>query len=220
MHLKKTTLAGILLSVLMLGAAAGFFAPDDEFFALRKNFQIFSAIYEELVGSYVDPIDPEKLMRSGIEAMLEDLDPYTSFIDESDNADIDIITRGRYGGVGLNIGFRGGKLTVTSPIEGASGYKQGVRAGDVILQIAGQSTESMSVDEVRSLLRGDPGTAVEIRVMREGMPEPLDFILTREEVTLKNVTYSGFVNDDTASGLAYIKLERFARDADAEVRLA
>src|SRR5690606_25305329 len=158
----------------------GFFAPDDEFFALRKNFQIFSAIYEELVGSYVDPIDPEKLMRSGIEAMLEDLDPYTSFIDESDNADIDIITRGRYGGVGLNIGFRGGKLTVTSPIEGASGYKQGVRAGDVILQIAGQSTESMSVDEVRSLLRGDPGTAVEIRVMREGLPEPLDFVLTRE----------------------------------------
>ena len=220
MHLKRTTLAGISLSVLMLGAVAGFFAPDDEFFALRKNFQIFSAIYEELVGSYVDPVDPEHLMRSGIQAMLDDLDPYTSFIDESDNADIDIITRGRYGGVGLNIGFRGGKVTVISPIEGASGYKQGVRAGDVILEIAGQSTVDMDVNGVRSLLRGDPGTAVEIKVAREGTPEPIDFLLTREEVTLKNVTYSGFVHDDTTSGLAYVKLERFSRDADSELRLA
>lgn len=218
--LRKRTLAGIVLSVLLLGVAGGFLVPDDQFFALRKNFQIFSAVYEELVGSYVDPIDPEQLMRSGIDAMLEDLDPYTTFIDESDNADIDIITRGRYGGVGLNIGFRAGKVTVVSPIEGASGYKQGVRAGDVIIEIAGQSTEGMNVTEVRSLLRGDPGTAVEIKVEREGTPEPIEFLLTREEVTLKNVTYSGFANDDTASGIAYIKLERFARDADAEVRLA
>lgn len=220
MRLKKGPIFGIILAASFAATSAGFFAPDDEFFALRKNFQIFSAIYEELVGGYVDPIDPEQLLRSGIDAMLEDLDPYTSFIDESDNADIDIITRGRYGGVGLNIGFRGGKVTVISPIEGASGYKQGVRAGDVIVEIAGQSTENMSVLDVRSLLRGDPGTAVEIKVSREGLPEPLDFILTREEVKLKNVTYSGFVNDDTASGLAYIKLERFSRDADSEVRVA
>src|SRR5690606_10905361 len=153
MHLSKKTLVGTLLSILFLGFAAGFFAPDDQFFALRKNYQIFSAIYEELVGSYVDPIDPEILMSSGIDGMLEDLDPYTAFIDESDNADIDVITRGRYGGVGLNIGFRGGKVTVISPIEGASGYKQGVRAGDVILEIAGHPTEGMNVTEVRSLLR-------------------------------------------------------------------
>lgn len=220
MNLKKRTFTGIVLAVLLLGVVGGFFAPTDDFFALRKNFQIFSAVYEELVGSYVDPVDPEQLMRSGIDAMLEDLDPYTSFIDESDNADIDIITRGRYGGVGLNIGFRAGKVTVVSPIEGASGYKQGVRAGDVITEIAGQPTEGMTVLEVRSLLRGDPGTAVEIKVEREGTPDPIDFLLTREEVTLKNVTYSGFANDDTSSGIAYVKLERFARDADAEVRLA
>lgn len=220
MQLRKKTLAGSLLAILLLGFAAGFFAPDDQFFALRKHYQIFSAIYEELVGSYVDPVDPEQLMRSGIDAMLEDLDPYTAFIDESDNADIDIITRGRYGGVGLNIGFRAGKVTVVSPIEGASGYKQGMRAGDVILEIAGQPTEGMSVSEVRSLLRGDPGTAVEIKVEREGTPEPIDFLLTREEVKLKNVTYNGFINDDTTAGIAYVKLERFARDADAEVRLA
>ena len=221
MHVKKNLSAAVLLLVLVVGFAAGAFLPrDDDFFALRKNFQIFSAVYEELVGHYVDPVDPERLLRSGIDAMLDNLDPYTTFIDEADNADIDILTRGRYGGVGLNIGVRGGKVTVISPIEGASGYKQGVRAGDVVTQIAGQTTDSMTLTQVRSLLRGDPGTAVEIQVLREGMPDPLEFLLTREEVKLNNVTYSGFVHDDTSSGLAFIKLERFARDADAEVRLA
>lgn len=221
MHVNRNALAVMLLLVLVAGFAVGSFLPrDDDFFALRKNFQIFSAVYEELVGHYVDPVDPERLLRSGIDAMLDNLDPYTSFIDEADNADIDILTRGRYGGVGLNIGMRGGKVTVISPIEGASGYKQGVRAGDVVVQIAGQSTEVMSLTQVRSLLRGDPGTAVEIQVLREGRPDPLEFLLTREEVKLNNVTYSGFARDDTAAGIAYVKLERFARDADAEVRLA
>ena len=211
----------ILPVVLLLGFATGFFTPrDDDFFALRKNFQILGAIYEELVGGYVDPLDPEKLLRSGIDAMLHDLDPYTSFIDEADNADIDIITKGKYGGVGLNIGLRDGKVTVISPIEGASGYKQGVRAGDVITHISGKATPGMSLSDVRNLMKGEPGTAVEIVVTREGVPEPLSFLLTREEVQVKNVSYYGFVDDDTASGIGYIKLERFAREADSEVHRA
>ncbi len=210
-----------LIAFLAIGFVSGFWMPrDDDFFALRKNFQIFSSVYEELVGGYVDPLSPERIMRSGIDAMLEDLDPYTTFIDEADNADIDIITRGRYGGVGLNIGIRGGQITVVSPVEGASGYKQGVRAGDIITYIAGQSTKNLSLKDIRNLMRGEPGTAVEIIVSREGIAEPLHFLLTREEVTLKNVTYSGFLEDDLSSGIGYIKLDRFAREADAEVRKA
>ncbi|MEX0747290.1 MAG: S41 family peptidase, partial [Rhodothermales bacterium] len=116
----------LLLGVLGTGFTVGFLMPDDDFFALRKNFQIFGAVYEELVSGYVDPLDPEKLMRSGIDAMLADLDPYTNFIDEADNTDIEIITRGRYGGVGLNVGVRNGKVIVISPIEGTSGYRQGI----------------------------------------------------------------------------------------------
>ena len=211
----------LFLFTLGVGVVVGFQMPnDDDFFALRKNFQIFGAVYEELVNGYVDPLDPEKLMRSGIEAMLEDLDPYTIFIDEADNADIEIITRGRYGGVGLNVGIRDGKITVTSPIEGTSGYKQGVRAGDVIIEIEGKQTEGLNLVDVRHLMRGEPGTAVEITVMREGELEPLRFLLTREQVQLKNVTFAGFVDQDTLAGIGYIKLERFARDAGPEVRRA
>ncbi|MGI9174506.1 MAG: S41 family peptidase [Rhodothermales bacterium] len=222
MRSRRLLLVPLLFAVLGVGFTAGFYGAqgEDDFFAIRKNFEIFAVVYEELVGGYVDDVDPEQLMRSGIDAMLRDLDPYTTFIDEADNADIDIITRGRYGGVGLNIGMRGGKITVISPVEGASGYKQGVRAGDVVLEVAGKSVADFTLADLRSLLRGEPGTAVEIVVEREGEPEGLQFLLTREEVKLKNVTYSGFVGGDTLGGMGYVKLERFARGAAGEVRRA
>ena len=219
MKTKRAFFVVVLLAVLGLGFVAGFWMPrDDDLFALRKNFEIFGAAYEELVTGYVDDLDAATVMRTGLEAMLEDLDPYTVFFDEADNTDIDIITRGKYGGVGLNVQVRNGRITVSSPIEDASGYKQGVRAGDVITHVAGTPTDGLSLNDVRNLMRGEPNTTVEVILEREGEPEPLQFILTRGEVTLKNVTYTAFVDDDTAAGIGYIKLERFARGASREVR--
>ena len=209
----------LVLAALTGGFSLGFFAPDDDdFFALRKNFQIFSSVYEELIGGYVDPLDPERLMRSGLDAMLADLDPYTTYIDEAENTDIDIITRGQYGGVGLNIDVRNGKIIVVSPIEGTSGYKQGVRTGDVITEIEGRSTDDLTLTDLRNLMRGEPGTAVELTIEREGESEPMHFLLTRQQVMLKNVTHTGFV--DSAAGIGYVKLDRFARGAETEVRSA
>lgn len=215
---KSLLVAAVLIGTLGVGFATGFWMPDDDYFALRKNFQIFGAVYEELIGGYVDPLDPERLMRSGIDAMLDDLDPYTDFIDEAENTDIDIITRGQYGGVGLNIGIRDGKVIVISPIEGTSGYKQGVRTGDVITEIEGRDATGLTISDIRNLMRGEPGTGVDLTIEREGEPEPLHFLLTRQQVKLKNVTYSGFVDED--AGIGYVKLERFARDVGNEVRSA
>ena len=211
----------ILFLVLSIGFLVGFWMPDDdEYFALRKNFQIFGALYEELVTGYVDPLNPETVMRSGIDAMLQDLDPYTNFFDEADNGDIDIITRGRYGGVGLNVGVRNGQFTVISPVEGASGYLQGVKAGDIIIEADGQDISQISITDLRNILRGEPGTAVPIKIAREGTPDPIEFLLTREDVKLKNVTYSGFIGNDDENHIGYIKLERFAQDASKETREA
>ena len=218
---SRFSLIGSFLVVLCVGFLVGFWMPDDdEYFALRKNFQIFGALYEELVTGYVDPLNPETLMRTGIEAMLEDLDPYTNFFDEADNGDINIMTRGRYGGVGLNVGVKNGSFTVVSPIEGASGYKQGVRAGDIIIEADDQTTADMSITDLRNILRGEPGTGVPIKVLREGSNEPIDFLLTREDVQLKNVTHYGFVGEGAAHGIGYVKLERFAQDATKETREA
>lgn len=216
---KRLLAALLLLATLGAGVLAGFHLPraDDDFFALRKNFEIFGAVYEELVTGYVDPVDPERLMRDGMAAMLDDLDPYTVFLDEADNADLSIITRGQYGGVGLSIARRAEKITVTAPIEGASGYKQGVRAGDVITRIGATPADSLSLADVRRLLRGEPGTTVEIAVQRAGEPAPLSFTLTREQVQLKNVTYRGFLGDPERR-IGYLKLERFTREAGPEVK--
>ena len=221
--MKRISTAKLLpfIGILLIGLTVGFWMPrDDDYFALRKNFQIFGALYEELVTGYVDPLNPETMMRNGIDAMLQNLDPYTNFFDEADNGDIDIMTRGRYGGVGLNVGLRNGKVTVVSPVEGASGYLQGVKAGDIITRVAGQSVSDLTLSDIRGILRGEPGTAVDLTVTREGTSEPLDFLLTREEVKLKNVTHSGFIGAGAEQNIGYIKLERFARDASKELRQA
>lgn len=192
---------------------------DDDYFSVRKNFTIFGRLYEELAAGYVDPLEAEQLMRTGIDAMLATLDPYTVFIDEADNEDIDIITRGRYGGVGLGVDERGGRLVVVSPFEGYSGYEQGIRAGDVIATIEGQSTEGMSSLEARNLLRGAPGTTVSLQIDREGEPGLISFVLTRSEIRLNNVTYSGWAGD-RGDGFGYLRLERFTQEAGNEVREA
>jgi carboxyl-terminal processing protease len=204
---------------MVLGVAVGAWMPsDDDFFALRKNFRIFGAVYEELVTGYVKPVDPEHLMRVGIEAMLSELDPYTTFLDEADNTNIDIITEGRYGGVGLNVDRRRGEMTVVAPVEGASGEKQGIRAGDVITHVSGQAVAPLSMDDIRTLLRGEPGTTVPVTVRREGASTPLTFTLTREQIELDNVAYRGRVGAEADVG--YVKLERFTRGAADELAAA
>ncbi len=217
LRIARSHTIAVFVVALALGLFAGsFMPPDDDFFAIKKNFTIFGKIYEELSTGYVDDLDAEQLMRTGIDAMLQTLDPYTVFIDEADNEDIEIITRGRYGGVGVSVGQRGGRTVVLDVFEDASAFEQGVRTGDIILEIAGTPTDGLDSDQIRDLFRGDPGTTVSVRIEREGEMEPLDFRLTRSTVQLKNVTYAEYVND----GVGYVKLERFAREAASEVETA
>ncbi|MEL6613114.1 MAG: S41 family peptidase [Bacteroidota bacterium] len=209
----------LLALVLALGVGALIgtgFAYGDDFFAMKKNFTIFGELYEELATGYVDPVDPERMMRAGIEAMLETLDPYTVFIDEAANEDIDIVTRGRYGGVGVTVSLRGERFTVVEVVEGYSAAEVGMRPGDTILSVDGTPVSEFAQDDLRALLRGTPGTTVDLSVEREGEPGALAFTLTRAEIQLKNVTHSGFLGGE-AAGVGYVRLERFARTAASEV---
>lgn len=206
----------VLVLALVLGLLAGFAAPRTDLFALKKNFAIFGKLYEELATGYVEEIDPERLMRAGIDAMLSTLDPYTVFIDETDSAELDILTRGRYGGVGLSIGQRAGEHVVLQAIEGYSASEQGLRTGDVIRSVDGVPVRGLSSEELSALLRGEPGTTVDLVVEREGAPAPLEFTLTRQRVQLRNVTYAGRLEGD----VGYVRLERFTQGAAREVREA
>lgn len=215
--LRTFVLGSALIASVAVLMAATFQTRDDVYFSIKKNLSIFGALYEELAVGYVDPIDPERLMRTGLASMLNTLDPYTVFIDEATNEEIDIVTRGRYAGVGLTVTTRDGRVTVVNPLEGYSGFRQGVRAGDIIVEVDSQSVEDLSSADVGEILRGDPGSSVSLVVEREGEAQPIEFLLTREKVRVKNVTFADVID---GTSIAYIRLERFGRQAYSEVHLA
>ncbi|MBI2429217.1 MAG: S41 family peptidase [Ignavibacteriales bacterium] len=196
--------------------ALGFVELDNVYFSINKNIDVFGRVYKEIVTNYVDEVDPEKFMRSGIDGMLETLDPYTVYLGGKDEDEIDLLTHGQYGGIGVSIGVRDGIITILSPMEGYSAHKQGVRAGDRIIEIDGTKISGLNPDSVRSRVRGEPGTIVKMKVEREGEKNPIEFVLVREEIQVHNVGYSGYVKE----GIGYIKLERFSRRAGEEVRQA
>ncbi len=208
-----------LIAVIVAGiAATGFILRPDPYFLIQKNFRIFSEVFENVSGSYIEEVDAERLIRSGVDAMLNELDPYTVLIDEAGSRQMDIVTTGQYAGVGLEVGARGGQLVVIAPIEGYSAERRGVRAGDIIKKVDGIDVTRMSTDDLQSLLRGDPGTTVVLTIRRFGIDELLDFELTRETIEVRNVTYFGLL--DANDRIGYILLRRFAQNAAEEVRKA
>ena len=205
-----------LLVGIIAGLGVGFFANDNIYLKINKNMDVFAQVYKEITTSYVDEVDPEKFMHAGIDGMLETLDPYTVFYGEKEGEEIDLITHGEYGGVGVSIGTRDGYIIVIAPMDGYSAQKQGIRAGDRIIEIDGQKIFNTNPDSVRTMVRGEPGTEVKMKIEREGEKQPLDFVLVREEIQVNNVTYSGHLDN----GIGYIRLERFSRRAGDEVRQA
>ena len=196
-------------------------AETDYFFKVSKSIDIFGRVYKELTLNYVDELDPERLMRSGIDGILGSLDPYTTFVGEGEGDDIELLATGKYGGIGVTIGVREGYVTITSLMEGYSAQRQAVLVGDRIIEIEGKSMVGAKPEQVRSLTRGEPGTVVHIKIEREGEPQPLEFALVREEIKIKNISYAGFLEGTTDGngGIVYVRLDRFSRGAGDELRL-
>lgn len=195
------------------------FTAGTSYFEVTKNLDIFTTLYKELNTYYVDTLNPDKLMRSGINDMLDNLDPYTDFIPEEDMDDYRTQTTGKYGGIGAVIGTRGEWVIVSEPYEGFPADKAGLRAGDKILEIEGKSTKNNKTEQVSSMLKGKPGTDVNVKIRRTDKDgKESDFVvkMTREEIKIKNVPYFGMVSD----GIGYIRLSGFTERAGAEVKSA
>ena len=197
----------------------GFFASkSDIYFEIAKNMELLGKVYKEISFNYVDNINPQEFMRAGIKGMLSTLDPYTIFVDESRQQDIDLMTNGKYGGIGVSIGVRGDNVTIIEVVGGYSAQKQGIRVGDIIIEAGGVKISPKNVDEVSSLVKGEPGTYVDLKILRQDSQDTLFFSIVREEIKLKNVTYAGFFPDN--SNNVYIKLSNFSRSAGDELRNA
>ncbi|WP_255233402.1 S41 family peptidase [Aliifodinibius salipaludis] len=214
--MRKFLVAGVLAltSLALIGVARN----PDIYFLIKKNFTIFSEVYRTVSLEYVDEVDPEKLMRKGIDAMLESLDPYTVMVDEAQQQNMEIISRGSYGGVGLDVGFRDGQIVVIAPIEGYSAHRKGIRAGDVIIKVDGVAVEDLMPEEVQELIDGELGSTVTLTIKRYGLDNPIEFELERQRVEVKNVGYAGLVGD--SQNIGYILLNRFSKGTAEEVRKA
>jgi len=204
-----------VISYLIYGATLK--PKDDIFEKINRNLDIFGTLYRNLALDYVDELDVDKFMSAGIEGMLSTLDPYTVFYDQTSKSEIDLITLGKFAGIGVTIEQRDSVIIITDILTGYQADKKGLKRGDKILEIDGTNIKGLKLEKIRQMVRGEVGTTLNFRIDRNG--ESIDFSLIREEINLKNIPYYGFIGDD-AEGIGYIKLERFTNTADNEMENA
>ncbi len=189
----------------------------DNYFELSKNLDIFATLLREVNTYYVDDVKPGDLVKTGIDEMLNSLDPYTEYYPESDIEDYKIMVTGQYGGIGSLIRQKDDRIMIGEPYEGFPAQKSGLMSGDIITEIDGKSIKGKNTSDVSKLLKGQAGTVVKVMIEREGEKKPFEVSLTREEIKIKNVPYYGVVGDGT---VGYIKLTGFTEDASKEVKSA
>jgi len=211
-NLRKYFLVSILTGSIFFLAGFGV-GSADLFFQITKNMEIFGKLYREVMVNYVDEIDPSALMKHGIDAMLDRLDPYTIYMDDSSN-EVELLMTGSYGGVGITVLEKESEIIISDVIEGYSAQKEGLRLGDTIVKV--DTVAIKSINEMGKLVKGKPGTRIKMFVKRAGFPEPLEFNLTREKIELKNVPVATVLPNN----IGYIQLARFNKNAAEEVKQA
>lgn len=178
------------------------------YFEITKNIEIFVNVFKELNTQYVDEIDPGKLMKTGIDAIMKSLDPYTNYFSESQVEGFRYVTEGKYNGIGVNFRIRDQYIMITAPMEGSPAQKAGLKAGDLILEVDGKSAKGKNEEELNSILQGFPGSEVKLKISRPGTGEMLVGV-KRDEVNTKNVPHYELITPD----IGYIALTTFTKNA-------
>ena len=183
---------------------------------VRKNQALINDVYRNLILNYVDDIDLDAFTKMSINNMLYDLDPYTVYLEKEERSGIEMLTKGKYGGVGIQIGKREKVLTVISPMENSPAKRAGIISGDKIIKIDDKETEGLSMDDAAKLIRGEKGSNVVLSIQRVGESDLVEYNLTRENIKVKDISFSGMLDDQTG----YIRLTRFSRNSDKEMKKA
>lgn len=214
MKLRKKLILGT--SALLVAGGLTAFTRDDRFFEIARNLDIYATMFKELNMYYVDEVNPNRMVKTSIDAMLKSLDPYTNFYAEDDIEDYMTMTTGRYNGIGATVGTRQDKSIVMMLYEGTPAEKSGLQIGDEILKIDGVDIKTRRDADTGKLLRGQTGTAVKLTVKRFGVKEPVEISVMRDVVKMTNVPYYGMLNEE----VGYIDLKDFMAAAGREVRAA
>ena len=210
-HKRKKLIFGGSLLLLAIGGMAF----QDDLFQVAKNLDIFATVYKEVNINYVDEINSTKLIKRGLDAMMESLDPYTEFVPESEIEDYKLhYVSMQYGGIGAGVYNRNNKVIISQLFEGYPAQKADVRVGDEVLKINDVDLAGKNSEAVSALLKGAKGGVVKLLVKRENTPQPLVKNLLREEIKQPNVSYHGMLK----GGIGYIKLDKFLENSGQEVQ--
>jgi carboxyl-terminal processing protease len=212
-HSKKTLLVlGILL---FAGLSTAFLAMQEtRDFRIAKNLDIFFSLFRELNTFYVDPINPDKIIKTGIDDMLKTLDPYTVYYPESDADEFTFMTTGKYGGIGSLVRGGGEYVVVSEVYKGFPADLAGVKAGDILKKVDGVSLKGIPSDKVSDKLKGNPGTSISITVERDG--KEIDFQMKREKIVILPVPYYGMLDSQTG----YIRFTTFTQNSSDDFKKA
>ncbi len=202
--------------VVVLITALSYTKPAERYFEIAKNLDIFATLFKEVNAMYVEEVNPNKLVRTGIDAMLGSLDPYTNYIPEDEVEDFRTVNTGQYGGIGAITREIGNRTVVTMLMEGYGAQKGGLKIGDEILKIDDINLAKLTREQSSQVMKGQVGTPVTLTVKRAGVAEPIKLEFKRERIKLTNVPYAGMVDED----IAYIQLSDFTPDAAKEVKNA
>ena len=216
MKKTRTIILSILIITFVLPGIGTGNPSRDIYRQVRKNQSLINDVYRQLVTNYVDDIDLDAFTKLSINNMLRELDPYTTYMEKQEKDGIEMLTKGKYGGVGIQIGIREKELTVISPIDNSPAKKAGIMSGDKIIGIDSVKTKDYSIDDAAKLIRGRRGTEVVLTIKRYGEPDVIKFVLIRENIAVKDISYFGMLNESTG----YIRLTRFSRNSDKEMLTA
>lgn len=216
--MKKKMILPLFVVLFMSGILVGKYAignPTKEDVSIYEKLKIFSDAIAIVQNNYVEDVDSQEVVYGAIKGMLLTLDPHSSFMTPDMFKEMEVETKGSFGGLGIEIGVRDGSLTIISPIEDTPAYRVGLEAGDVIVKIEDETTKDMTIMDAVKRLRGEPGTDVTIWVMREGWKEPKSFTITRDIIKIKSVRWKIL-----EKGYGYIKINQFQARTDNELEKA
>jgi carboxyl-terminal processing protease len=211
----------LLLVVVLAISTANIWAQEDvsgNSFEVSKNIEIYNALFNEVNKYYVDPIQPGKMVKKSLDAMLKDLDPYTNYITEEDIEDYRFQTTGKYGGVGCSLRDLGDFVAIDDVMENGPAAKAGLKAGDFVIEIENKSAKNLDEDAIRKLIKGSPGTIVKFKIKDAITGAVTNKTITREEINVNNIPFSGLVGKN--KDIAMVRLSQFTERASNNIKNA
>lgn len=212
MKTKRILLIGIALIGITCGLTA--LRTDNKSFEISKHLNIYASLFRDVNMFYVDEVNPGDMVTTSIKAMLKSLDPYTVYYPESEMEDVKLMTTGEYAGIGSIISKKGEHVIIREPYKNSPAAKAGLLPGDIILAIDGNTVKGKNTEDVSTMLKGQPGKEITLKVQREYQNKPLEKKAIREKIQIPSVPYYGMINDHTG----YIYLTSFTDKSAADVR--